>query len=1771
MSLRQWFLSKKIFKSQEKVGPTTEIVSGSSEITGNFDKNTTKKRVNRVFVAIVLALVVAPIAYLLPEIQRWVFATTWQSASSFDTSGTVGKFANSMLNNDGLVTTVYYDQSNTKIKYGQRETGGTWTIEDVATIAADYAGGMNSNNNTKLGIAKDPADNKMSVAYCNYASGGIAAWSELRMAHRVGGGAGNCGTSNNWTCTAVGTAWTNACAMRMISLAYATTSTYPSLAYIEGTTLKIIEKYDGTNWAETSILTDAGLTYDQNQTVLKYLSNGAPIIFFVQNDGGATNYVKYTYRSTVDWTWSSPVTIFSQAYNGAETEAYALSVIVDATTADYFHISAGMVGNLKYATLSNSFVVSGTTTVDTGSFTWNSIMLQSNGYPAIGYYDNTGDALKYAAYNGSTWATETAGSLMGRYVSAVARQTTGYPVLVSYDQTAANAVYLAQDNEPTAPTTPYTSTTTPAVYGATDPTQITTTTPSFSAIFQDPDPSDTSAKAQIQLTTATDGFATINIWDSGATAFTPAVAVGARSSYFKYGEFGAAPLFAGLLALGDDSFVTNADTNYYWRIRFYDQNDVAGAWSATNTFTLVDRPAAPTALTLHLPFPYTTSVNSATTTKNNAYTQVADSVVIAMSSDGGSTYTTVVTTTVDRASSTNTSVIPTDLFSLDTKYLFRAQYYNVVGYSSYPDATVFNAFREPVITTTTQSCNSLGVSSVDPHFSGCSSFLFQYRNNVAGTYFSNSPSSDQTLTGLTAGGAYSLTVYLAPNDLNGSSVTYGSSSISGQLLACTPSVSVTQTAAGTALVSWDGQGSDSGVYYIVRNITTNEQTTVLESSPHNWSFTGLEATKTYRFSVQSYNSANQTDGIATTVSFTMAGASFGDTVVYDYPATGNFKVYQAGMPAGAAISGDVLLDLTSAGAKWMQISNSSDFTGAQWLTVPSALIKGIPWKLTGLDPVAKTTHTVYVKLLNNTGQKEIVLPPETIMVDPLGISSPIFVMPQESASVGSHVVYSGSAKPGVRVKLSTFDKPGMPLELGEVTASAQGNWSVTSDAILTDGMHVIEAVSVQADGLISAPAKLTIYVNAGMEILPQAPVVEFPKQGASLLPEIITTSGFAEPFAQIIIKNYLGNAQDIDTVMTDADASGKWSVRLPVIPSDGFHSYSYYAKNAKGLMSNVTIVSFSINSKPVVPLEEILPEPVKVEDIKQPIEKPIPIVKEIPLTPIVPVTPLLSALGKEDQNTTEPTVVTNVVTAGPSSPVVDVVVTSPPVVVNTTTAVEEFKSSASDLFNATVSVFNPGTVDATPIQVAEKVATQSKVVAKQAIKSAQKTAQVARVVADTPEVQTVNKAVVIPTAAAVGVASVSTAANVPQILLYFRFLFTQPFALINRRRRKQWGMVYNAITKMPIDLAVVRLVEVTQNRVMQSKVTDRAGRYQFFAEPGKYKIEVSKNDFNFPPTYLQGKTEDGTIADLYVGTEIVIEKAGPISFNIPLDPIGVQKTTKQVLKEAAKKHLAELLSIAGLLVTGISFIVTPTPVVGAFLVAHVGSFFLFRRLSIGKRPTGWGFVLDASDREPLERAVIRIFDTQYSKLLETQVTDNRGRYGFLVGKNQYYVMAEHPGHKKFVSDPVEIKNEKEGGIVGIDISLQQDSNIEQLPAAAPQQEVPQTKTPEQKVQYVAKPMDLDKKNDDSLLMKKISVTSEDVPDTVQASTEEIATFARVAPIQSKIVPADTRAHENNTSKLLAPISFASRDLKIVGIEKKVDQLPQIISDGNFLDGLDKKI
>lgn len=107
------------------------------------------------------------------------------------------------------------------------------------------------------------------------------------------------------------------------------------------------------------------------------------------------------------------------------------------------------------------------------------------------------------------------------------------------------------------------------VMGASNPSNISTSTPYFTSRFNDPDLGEYAASYQIQVATSS-GFTTI-VWDSGKTALGTPLAKGDQSPNIAY---------AGTPLTFDAS-------TYYWRMKYWDDEDSAGPYStSSDRFTM---------------------------------------------------------------------------------------------------------------------------------------------------------------------------------------------------------------------------------------------------------------------------------------------------------------------------------------------------------------------------------------------------------------------------------------------------------------------------------------------------------------------------------------------------------------------------------------------------------------------------------------------------------------------------------------------------------------------------------------------------------------------------------------------------------------------------------------------------------------------------------------------------------------------------------------------------------------------------------------------------------------------------------------------------------------------------------------------------------------------------------------------------------------------------------------------------------------------------------
>ena len=274
------------------------------------------------------------------------------------------------------------------------------------------------------------------------------------------------------------------------------------------------------------------------------------------------------------------------------------------------------------------------------------------------------------------------------------------------------------------------------------------------------------------------------------------------------------------------------------------------------------------------------------------------------------------------------------------------------------------------------------------------------------------------------------------------------------------------------------------------------------------------------------------------------------------------------------------------------------------------------------------------------------------------------------------------------------------------------------------------------------------------------------------------------------------------------------------------------------------------------------------------------------------------------------------------------------------------------------------------------------------------------------------------------------------MLPYLHLIFSEPLLLLFRKKRKKWGIVYDALTKLPIGLAVVRLYSKKDKKLIQTKVTDKEGRYiMIVKEPGRYYFSVTKPDYEFPTRYLKNDTQDLRYLDLYHGEEIEVkEKEGALTANIPLDPKEKRVLTeKEAIRSYVIKNTRVMVAYIGMILSLLVILIYPTVITIGALILHILMFLIFRSLIVPPKPKSWGIIYDEKTKQPIGQGIVRIFETRFNKLLETQVTDSKGRYAFLVGKNQYQLLTEKQGYQRKEIKPVDLL--KKEAIVNLDIGL----------------------------------------------------------------------------------------------------------------------------------------
>ena len=232
-----------------------------------------------------------------------------------------------------------------------------------------------------------------------------------------------------------------------------------------------------------------------------------------------------------------------------------------------------------------------------------------------------------------------------------------------------------------------------------------------------------------------------------------------------------------------------------------------------------------------------------------------------------------------------------------------------------------------------------------------------------------------------------------------------------------------------------------------------------------------------------------------------------------------------------------------------------------------------------------------------------------------------------------------------------------------------------------------------------------------------------------------------------------------------------------------------------------------------------------------------------------------------------------------------------------------------------------------------------------------------------------------------------------------------------RRKQTPWGVVYDAVTKRPLDPAYVIVKQGNDEKA--TAITDLDGRYAFYVPPGEYQLAANKTHYQFPSVKMAGRGSDELYDNLYFGGPVSVQAGEVINKNIPLDPVAFDwnefakdKRGFFVLnsrREKIKSRLFKFIHGLGLIMTIYNVAVYP----GAF---SVGVFTIYLAISVGSylwhRRHRAVAVRSASTGLPLAFAIIKVFIPKIDQQVKSVVADELGRFFILTPPGEYYLTVE---------------------------------------------------------------------------------------------------------------------------------------------------------------------
>jgi predicted GH43/DUF377 family glycosyl hydrolase len=237
-----------------------------------------------------------------------------------------------------------------------------------------------------------------------------------------------------------------------------------------------------------------------------------------------------------------------------------------------------------------------------------------------------------------------------------------------------------------------------------------------------------------------------------------------------------------------------------------------------------------------------------------------------------------------------------------------------------------------------------------------------------------------------------------------------------------------------------------------------------------------------------------------------------------------------------------------------------------------------------------------------------------------------------------------------------------------------------------------------------------------------------------------------------------------------------------------------------------------------------------------------------------------------------------------------------------------------------------------------------------------------------------------------------------QVLLSNILLWLSP-----RRKKYSWGRVIDSQTGEPVTLATVRIFDKEKNKLLESQLTDSQGRFGFLVVPGSYYLDIINNNYAFPSQINNSS---------YHGQALEVKDAQMLALDVSVD-LKIAKISNRIKTFNMFQNILNIIKwpllIWGTFSVIMYYLLSHNTYNLVMLVLYaiiwlIEIYYLFSTVkSIGK-------VSDAQSSNGLDLAIVRLFNNDSGKLVNTRVTNKLGSYSVLANEGNYYLTALKQGY-----------------------------------------------------------------------------------------------------------------------------------------------------------------